>query len=334
MGLLLSFFFGYIPAFINAGIIYWLDRYEKEPKTLLLGVFFWGAIVASGAAFIINTLLGVGVYIFTSSESATDLTTGSLIAPVIEESLKGIAVLIVFWAARHEFDSILDGIIYAAITALGFSATENMYYIYEYGYVKDGIAGLFVLAFIRVILVGWQHPFYTAFIGIGLATARLSRSTAVKFLAVVGGYCVAVVLHSIHNTLAFYSEGIEGLATTTLVDWTGWLAMVVFIIIQMRREKNLIVQYLADEVAYGTISAQQYSTACSPGYQWKVRMFAIGGRRYRLTTRFYRLCGEIAHKKRQYVRLGDEKGNGAIIESLRAELRELSQWAPAMTINS
>jgi RsiW-degrading membrane proteinase PrsW (M82 family) len=330
LGLLLSFFFGYVPAFINAGIIYWLDRYEKEPKRLLIGVFFWGAIVASGAAFLINTLLGAGVYFFTSSESATDLTTGSLIAPFIEESLKGAAVLIVFLTARQEFDSILDGIIYAAITALGFSATENLYYIYEYGFVKDGFAGLFVLAFVRVILVGWQHPFYTSFIGIGLAIARLNQSWGVKIMAALSGYAAAVTLHSIHNTLAFYSNGAGDLLATTAIDWSGWLVMVIFIAVQVRNEKKLIVQYLGEEVQYGTLSPQQFATACSPAAQWRVRMFAISGGRYRITTRFYALCGEIAHKKRQYARLGDEAGNGAIIDRLRTELRELSTLTPAM----
>jgi protease PrsW len=330
MGLFLSFFFGYVPAFINAGIIYWLDRFEKEPKRLLIGVFLWGAIVASGAAFVINSLLGAGIYLFTSSESITDLTTGSVIAPFIEESLKGAAVLLIYWMARNEFDSILDGIIYAAIAALGFAATENLYYIYQYGYTKDGLTGLFFLAFVRVILVGWQHPFYTSFIGIGLAISRLNRSWAIKIIAPLVGYLVAISLHSLHNTLAFYSNGAGGLLTTTAIDWTGWLVMIIFITIQVRREKKLIVQYLLDEVQYGVISDQQFQTACSPSAQWRVRMFAISGRRYRLTTRFYQLCGELAHKKRQYSSLGDEGGNAATIDQLRNELHELSAWAPAM----
>ena len=41
--------------------------------------------------------------------------------------------------------------------------------------------------FVRVILVGWQHPFYTAFIGIGLAISRLSRNTSIKIIAPIIG---------------------------------------------------------------------------------------------------------------------------------------------------
>jgi len=330
MAFSLALIFGYIPAFINAGIIYWLDRYEKEPKLLLIGVFLWGAIVASAAAFFINTMMGMGVYFFTASESATDLTTGTLIAPVIEEGLKGAAVLLVYWKARKEFDSVLDGIVYAGVTALGFAATENVYYIYQYGYEKNGLTGLFFLAFVRVILVGWQHPFYTAFTGIGLAVARLNPSAAVKFLAVLFGYMASVATHSLHNTLAFYSNGWGGLLSTTALDWTGWLAMGIFIYIMKRREKTLIVNYLHEEVQYGTLTLPQFTTACSPTYQWKVRLFALKGGHYRVTTRFYNLCGEIAHKKNQYARLGNEDGNQTAIETLRGELRQLSPLVPAM----
>ena len=94
----------------------------------------------------------------------------------MEETLKGLAVLVVFLVFRREFDSVLDGIIYAGVAALGFAATENAYYIYTYGYQESGWSGLLSLTFIRVILVGWQHPFYTAFFGIGLAVARLNRN--------------------------------------------------------------------------------------------------------------------------------------------------------------
>ena len=154
MPFFVSLFFGFVPMFIFAYILYWTDRYEREPKVLLGAVFFWGVAIAAGGAFVINTMLGMGVYIFTGSESATDLATGSIIAPIVEESLKGLAVLIVFFVFRREFDSILDGIVYAGIVALGFAATENTHYIYNFGYVDGGWEGLWFLVFVRVILVG------------------------------------------------------------------------------------------------------------------------------------------------------------------------------------
>jgi RsiW-degrading membrane proteinase PrsW (M82 family) len=195
MGVIVSFIIGFGSALLFACILYWLDRFEKEPLLLLGAVFLWGAVVAAGSAFVINTVLGIGIFAFTGSEVAYQLTTGSIVAPLVEETLKGAAVLIVFLVFRREFDSVLDGIIYAGVAALGFVATENTYYIYAYGYQEGGWSGLFYLTFVRVFLVGWQHPFYTAFFGIGLAMARLNRNMAVKILAPLFGLGLAMFTH-------------------------------------------------------------------------------------------------------------------------------------------
>ena len=123
-------------SFLFARFLLWFDRYEKEPFWLVLGVFLWGAIVAAGGAFLINSIFGLGVYLFTGSEAATGLTSSILFAPFVEEVLKGLAVLLVFLGARKHFDSVLDGIVYAGVAALGFAATENAFYIYSYGFLK------------------------------------------------------------------------------------------------------------------------------------------------------------------------------------------------------
>jgi RsiW-degrading membrane proteinase PrsW (M82 family) len=326
MGLIASGIIGFGTALLFAYVLYWLDRYEKEPLLLLGGVFLWGAIVAAGSAFLINTVLGVGIYVFTGSDFATDLATGSLIAPLVEETLKGLAVLGVFLVFRHEFDSVLDGIIYAGVAALGFAATENTYYIYSYGFQETGWSGLLSLTFIRVILVGWQHPFYTAFIGIGLATARLNKNWFVKILAPILGLAVAMFTHAFHNTLASILGGIEGLAIGTLFDWTGWLFMFGIIIWATWREQQNMKKYLAAEVQAGTIGAAHLRTACSGWLQMFARIAAVFTGRYIKTARFYQACGEYAHKRQQYARLGDEGSNVAIIQKLRAELASLAPY--------
>jgi RsiW-degrading membrane proteinase PrsW (M82 family) len=326
MPLLVSIFFGFVPMFLFAAFINWLDRYEKEPKALLGAAFMWGVLIAGGGAYIINTVLGLGVYIVTGSEGATDFATASIIAPVVEESLKGLAVLVVFFLFRKEFDSVLDGIIYAGITALGFAAIENVLYIYEYGYQESGWSGLWQLVFIRVILVGWQHPFYTAFTGIGLAIARMNRNFLVKIIAILGGFSAAVFTHAFHNTFGGLIGGIEGLAIGTFVDWTGWFFMLVFIIWMVVSERNILKRHLQAEVHSGLISPAQYHTALSFG-QSGARLNALTSGNYLATSRFYQVCGELAHKKEQYTRLGDEGGNQATIDKLRGELNQLASRA-------
>ena len=324
---LVSIVMGFLPMLVFAWMVYWVDRYEKEPRLLLGVVFAWGAILAAGAAFIVNTALGLGVYLFTRSDTLTEFTTGSLIAPIVEECLKGFAVLIVFLLARGEFDSILDGIIYASITALGFAATENAYYIYTYGYSENGPIGMLMMFVVRVFLVGWQHPFYTAFTGIGLAIARLSHKSTVKIIAPVTGLFVAILTHSFHNTVASFLPGLTGLAAGTLIDWTGWLFMFIFILWALRREQRWIIRQLKQEVESNLITPTQYRVACSAWLQSLTRLKAFFSGQYRATNRFYQVAAELAYKKEQCTTLGDEGGNTAIIEDLRAELTRLGAVA-------
>ncbi len=324
MGFLVSLLCGFLPMFLFAGFIYWLDRYEKEPRILLGAAFTWGAVVAAGGAFFINTMAGMGIYMFTGSQSVTEFSTGSLVAPIVEECLKGFAVLLVFLIFHSEFDSVLDGIIYAATVALGFAATENTYYIYTMGYLPNGWEGLVELVFVRVILVGWQHPFYTAFTGIGLALARLSRSTRAKLFWPLFGLLLAFTTHSLHNTLAELVGGTGGMAFTTLFDWSGWLLMFFFILWMIRRERKSMQLHLEEEVGLGVISFRQYEDACSGWLRTRALLSSLGTSRYRSRSRFYQLCGEMSHKKQQLALLGEERNNSEIVSRLREELRSLS----------
>jgi RsiW-degrading membrane proteinase PrsW (M82 family) len=323
MALFGAIFFGFVPAILFAWFLYWLDRYEKEPKALLGAVFVWGFVVAAGGAFIINTIGGIGVYLFTESEAATDFMTASVFAPIVEESLKGLAVLIVFLLFRKEFDSILDGMIYAGIAALGFAATENAFYIYDKGFSQGGWGGFWFLVFVRVILVGWQHPFYTAFTGIGLALTRTSRNTLVKVVAPFAGLGMAMLTHSFHNTFAGTVEGFGGLAIGTFLDWSGWFFMFIFTVWMISREGRLLPKHLQAEVAAGHMTAAQLKKASSP---FGSSFAFLSGRG---AARFYQVCGELAHKKEQVATHGDEGGNLAIIAKLQAELASLSPQVAA-----
>jgi hypothetical protein len=272
-------------------------------------------------------LAGIGIYIFTNSETATEWTTGALIAPVVEESLKGMAVVAVYLLFMSEFDSLLDGMIYAAIVALGFAATENTYYIYNMGFVKNSYEGLLVMAFIRNILVGWQHPFYTSFIGIGLAISRLNRNLWIKIGAPLLGWSFAVLTHAVHNLLAQMLEGSGGLIFGTLIDWTGWFFVFCILLLAIRSEQKTISLQLREEVSKGIISSAQYATACSAWAQSLARLGGLFTGRYQATNRFYQIAAELAHKKNQLNRMGDESGNQVIIERLRSDLAHLAPLA-------
>lgn len=327
MAFLVAVPLAFIPAFFFSWFIYWLDRYEKEPRWLLFIAFFWGGFIAIIGAIIGSIIMDVGFTAVLQNESLVELAGGSITAPFVEEFWKGLAVLAIILIFRKEFDSILDGIVYGAIAGLGFAATENVLYFMSQ-YAEAGWAGMFANFALRVGVFAWGHPFYTAFTGIGFAVARTNKNVLIKIIAPIIGYFLAVFAHSFHNTSLVFVSGLGSLALIILVEWFGFLLLLGFIFWMVRHEQGLLKKHLREEVANGLISETQYKTAVS-FFQFGARTSALSAGVYRATDRFYQVCGELAHKKEQLKKFGDERGNLSIIEKLRAEITTLGPKAKA-----
>ena len=56
---LLSLLAAAVPVLFYVALIYWVDRYEKEPWWLLATAFLWGAIPAALLALLFNTALSL-----------------------------------------------------------------------------------------------------------------------------------------------------------------------------------------------------------------------------------------------------------------------------------
>jgi RsiW-degrading membrane proteinase PrsW (M82 family) len=320
----IAFILSFLFALIYSGILYWMDRHEKEPKKLILGAFFWGAIVATFVAMIANSIFGVGIFMLTEEEEIADFLTSIISAPLVEESVKGLAVLIIFLFVRSEFDNLTDGIVYAGIVALGFAATENVLYLSN-EFSNSGWEGLFSLFYIRVILGGWNHAVYTAFTGIGLAVSRMSKNTGIKIIAPIIGFGIAIGAHFSHNFLASMIQDQNSVNRMLTVDWFGWVFMLVLLIVSSFNEKKWIRNQLNEEVQSGLLTLQQAAIACSPRKRNMAFLSAPSGSK-KATRRFYTACVEMAFKKQQRARFGEEsQHNSLIIDSYRTEIKNYRQ---------
>ncbi|MCC6189384.1 MAG: PrsW family intramembrane metalloprotease, partial [Anaerolineales bacterium] len=241
VGILLSLLFGIMPMAILAVLLTLFDRYEREPPLLLLGVFLWGFFVASGVALIFNTLFGISLFALSGSEGLANIGMSVISAPVVEETVKGLAVLIVFVYFRNEFDSLLDGVVYGGLVGYGFAAAENVNYIFT-GFIEAGTEGLVTLIVVRVLLVPFLHATLTACTGIGLAVGRLNGG-ALRFAGPVIGYATAIALHAFHNLLASLGSPLICLFGS-LIDWLGFLGMFAFILYLVRREGKVLREHL------------------------------------------------------------------------------------------
>lgn len=326
-GFIVAFILSYGFGLLYSMFVYWLDRYEKEPKLLVGGVFIWGSTVAVIGALVIELIIGAGSSIFLGSGLLNDLFSGSVSAPLAEEALKSAAVLLVFLLFYKEFDSVLDGIVYAAITALGFAAAENLLYLFS-TYTEEGWQGLFILFGLRVIVGAWAHPLYTALFGIGLAMARNTRNIAIKIFAPLLGLAMGMFLHGFDNGVLIVGNDLWALLLATAVEWLGWIFIIGVAFWALWREGSWIKQYLREEVELGLISQAQYQTASSVWQQFSSSFRALTSGKMLATGRFYQVCGDLAHKKRQMATLG-EVSHQKDIDKLRAELASLASQASA-----
>jgi RsiW-degrading membrane proteinase PrsW (M82 family) len=178
---------GPIPVLLAIGM--WLDRFEPEPVWLLARTFLWGAAVAILVAGIVNEIVKVALGDFLESVVS---------APMIEEAMKGLAVLYVFRRRREHLDGVTDGVIYALFVGLGFAVVENIQY-YREAIEKGGGAGLAFVVGVRGLLTPFLHPFFTMFTDIGLGLV-ISRRGAVRWIVPLAGYLVAVFMHALWNS--------------------------------------------------------------------------------------------------------------------------------------
>lgn len=312
-----------IPTLIYMGIIYWFDRYEKEPFWLLGSAFLWGAIPSIIIAFIFNSILSIPFYVF-AGEVTGDALSAALVAPPVEETIKGIAVLGIFLFWRHEIDSLLDGIIYGAMVGMGFAMVENVYYFVNV-FNEGGVEAWSMNVFLRAVIFGLNHALFTSMTGLGVAASRMSKNSLVKFGAPIAGWATAVFLHFLHNASVSFNEMLCFLAL--LFDWGGVFLIIAIIIGVLLQEKSWLKKYLAEEVDYGILTLKQFENACSGRKRGPHKMNTLLSRGYtpwRQVIHFYHHCSELAYKKHHYTLFQNEKDLERI-QTLRGQISSLSQ---------
>ena len=176
-----------------------LDRYEHEPWQALLAAFLWGALVATFIAAIFNDLIG-SIVTQIVGDQLGDMLTTSAVAPIVEETAKGFALLLLYWMLRHEFDNVLDGIVYGSLVGIGFAMTENILY-FGRTLQENGPIGLGVLFYLRVMLGGFGHALYTGTIGAGLGFARETHRRWLVPILIPGAYILGILQHAAWNFL-------------------------------------------------------------------------------------------------------------------------------------
>jgi RsiW-degrading membrane proteinase PrsW (M82 family) len=229
----------------------WLDRYEPEPVPLLATAFLWGALVATAAALLVQT-------VDQAVNGSSEVWSAVVMAPITEEAGKGVFVLLLLWARRHVIDGVLDGLVYAGLVGVGFAFTENiLYFAGAFAGGPDlgpgGIGSATSVFVLRGIVSPFAHPLFTSAIGIGVGIMVSARSRGVRVVAPVVGYVVAVLLHAAWNGSAFLNEGEFFVLTYLFAMVPGFLVVVGLAVWFRVREGAMLTRSLEDLARHGYV---------------------------------------------------------------------------------
>jgi RsiW-degrading membrane proteinase PrsW (M82 family) len=294
--------------------ISWIDRYEKEPYRLLGLALIFGAVLAPLAAYGIEKALDI-----TTSYTAQSLVPHYQLGigtPLVEELMRGLAILAVFLLVRWEVDDLLDGIIYGAVVGIGFGAAANFVSIWS-THALPGVnttPSLYTAAITAV-----NHAFYGAVIGLALGAARKAQFGVVVGAAVVGTG-VAFLFHVLHDYLPWWvSTGTSSpdsnalrRIVTQIPNFLGIFILGLIALWAVGRERLLVARYLRDEVDRGTLTPDEYATVTNSfrrsGALW-IALVSRGQRVWALRRQLDGLASELAFRK--YHRQEDHIGSAS-----------------------
>lgn len=291
-----------IPTVLYVFILWWFDRYEKEPRHLLLAAFVWGAVPAAILSIIGEAELG-GLLV-ALGETSAELLSSSLLAPVVEESAKGFAVFLLLLFFWREFDDVLDGVIYGATVGFGFAMSENVFYFAD-SLQQAGWEGLATSAFFRAVVFGMNHALFTSIFGASLGYARMGVQGCRRWTMPPLGLLGAMFVHGLHNLLVSLSNAVC-LLMSVINNWGGMLVILAVILLAAQQEKRWITAHLKAEVENGLLTAEEYDIIGSYrkrlGAIWRARSRYGQGEARRLS-KLAQLATELAFKIEQ----GDER---------------------------
>ncbi|MGZ4152923.1 MAG: PrsW family intramembrane metalloprotease [Actinomycetota bacterium] len=260
--------------------VIWLDLYEREPASLMLGAVVWGAVVATTIASRAND--GWLAVISHLANPVFAVRWGpSITAPFDEELAKFLGVVAIYQIARTEIDDLMDGFVYGALVGLGFAVVEDVFYfIAVYGGSTAAVLSGF---WVRVVSAGlYGHVLYTALSGMGLAyfvTRRGEVPLARRFAVMIGLLLAAMAAHALWDSplFDFVPRGPLTLGNALLIPLAMAVKGLPFLIflaalvwLARRREERWFASIMTSEVGLGGITEEELEVLTRPRLRRRV----------------------------------------------------------------
>jgi len=299
----------------------WIDRWEPEPRLLLLIAFLWGATVS----IVIALVADVGTsYLYAAAGADQNWTVflqTAVQAPIIEEFGKGLGILLIYLVARRYFDGPVDGIVFAALVGGGFAFTENIQYfalqIAESGRLDLAVGEIF---FIRGILSPFAHVMFSAFMGFFIGLAARKGTAIGGILMFVVGLIPAILLHAFWNGVLFFVY--DFYAYYLFVQVPLFAIAVGGVAFLRRREAQMTQLRLGEYAAAGWFNAAEVNTLGTPAGRRQARAWARQHGLGRLMREYIKDATHLAFTRNRIVSGRDRIGSQADEAILLAQVTE------------
>jgi RsiW-degrading membrane proteinase PrsW (M82 family) len=334
-------------------VLWFLDRRERESAWLFAAAFLWGGLIATTVSIPLNTTVIYVIGQWLEGNAALKAMLGPdaalmigapLSAPLVEETAKGIGIVLLFSLMRSEYDNVRDGFVYGALVGAGFNWFESALYVQQ-NFVQFGDAPYGFQLGARYAWLGLAgHAMFSGIVGAALGLARATHSKLVRYCAPLVGFVVAVIAHAWNNSLPLVfaiassrageappTESVappdvgllETMLSASISNLVIFLPFVLLLAWIVRRsgeaERTVIREELAGEVG-SCITSDEYDSICADG---RYRTRRVDTRNKAASAALVNAQNELAFRKRRLADRGYDAELDPVVAGWRAEIATL-----------
>ena len=193
----LYIFFGIMPSL--AWIFYYLKKdLHPESKKMILKVFLLGSLITIPAYLVQKQLIGL-LYYFNLPSIYVLLIYWFMVIALTEEIFKYLVVKFKVLNSP-ECDEPVDIMIYMVVSALGFAAVENIFYVISSAInlpFNDAVFASMIISFVRFIGATFLHTLCSALIGYFVILSLVRKRNGLRYTIL--GILLASLLHGLFN---------------------------------------------------------------------------------------------------------------------------------------
>ena len=184
----MNLLFAIFPPLLIAYYVYQKDKYEKEPKSLIIKSFLFGCVGVIPALFLEIFAKGMFTSLFLYVFFGIAL---------VEEGVKYF-FLKKYLFKKADFNEPMDGIVYGVMISLGFATVENI------AYVLNNEGQEINVALMRMFTAIPLHAACGVILGYFVGLAKFSDN---KNILLYKGLFLATLVHGLYNYFIFLGEG-------------------------------------------------------------------------------------------------------------------------------